>query len=244
MITIEKNRTRWIAIAVAVGGLAAAAAWLGAGDTPEPDASGATAGGGLWASWTSPANAPASGAAQGAPLLSDAGGAQGVSAEELAALESALGKHPNAKAEAQRIVSYVRYHRDFEAWQTLDDQKEARQRRLMAERLLNELPDRLKSGEFTMLEAALMGAVLTAEVEPDPARRDKMVEAWQAKLVSLVPGFDDETRMAQLNRETEYMRRRATAYGEWQAKTDPADRTPAKLAQAMEEVQRAYNAGQ
>ena len=38
-------------------------------------------------------------------------------------------------------------------------------------------------------------------------------------------------------------RRRASAFGDWQLKADPAERSPAKLSQAMEDIQRMYNSG-
>lgn len=244
MITIEKNRS-WTGVAIVAavavaGGLAwwALAPQGGTGDAGAPGASGS-----MW-QWSSASGAATSGAASSASILADAK-LGGVPAEDMAALESSLGRaHPNAKAEAARIVSYVQYNRSFEAWQGLDEQKQKRQRQQLAEGLFRELPERLKSGEFTLMEAALMGAVLIADAEPDEARRTQRVEAWQSQLVTIVPNPEDETRVAAQNRETEYMRRRATAFGEWQNQSDPSLRTPAKLAQAMAEINRAYAAGQ
>lgn len=242
MITIEKNRS-WTGVAIVAavavaGGLAwwALAPQGGTGDAGAPGASGS-----MW-QWSS-ASGAASGGAPVASILNDARWGN-VNAEDQSTLEGALSKTPNAKAEAARIVSYVQYHRTFEAWQGLDEQKQARERSQLAEGLFKELPDRLKRGEFTLMEAALMGAVLIAEAEPDEARRTQRVEAWQAQLATIVPNPEDEARMAAQNRETEYMRRRATAFGEWQSQTDPAQRTPAKLEQAMAEINRAYASGQ
>lgn len=243
MITIEKNRS-WTGVAiVAAVAVAGGLAWWafapqgGSGEAGTPGASGS-----MW-QWSS-----ASGAAGGGQpiksILADSS-VNGVPAEDMGALEASLGRsHKNAKAEAARIVSYVQYHRAFEAWQGLDEQKQKRERSQLAEGLFRELPDRLKSGEFTLMEAALMGAVLIADAESDEARRNQRVEAWQAQLMTIVPNPEDETHMAAKNRETEYMRRRATAFGEWQSQSDPALRTPAKLEQAMAEIDRAYFSGQ
>lgn len=243
MITIEKNRS-WTGVAIVaavavVGGLAwwALAPQGGTGEAVSPDASGS-----IW-QWSS-ASGAASGGAPVTSILADAK-MNGVPTEDMNALESSLGRaHPNAKAEAARIVSYVQYNRTFEAWQGLDEQKQKRERQQLAEGLFRELPDRLKAGEFTLMEAALMGAVLIADAESDEARRTQRVEAWQSQLMNIVPNPEDETRVAAQNRETEYMRRRATAFGEWQSQSDPALRTPAKLEQAMVEINRAYSAGQ
>lgn len=243
MITIEKNRS-WTAMAiVAAVAVAGGLAWWAfspqgvAGDVATPAAPGP-----IW-QWSS-----ASGAATGGEpvksILSDAK-LSGVTAEDMLALETSLGRaHPNAKAEAARIVSYVQFNRTFEAWQGLDEQKQKRERAQLAEGLFRELPDRLKAGEFTLMEGALMGAVLIADAESDEARRTQRVEAWQSQLMTIVPNPEDEARTAAQNRETEYMRRRATAFGEWQSQSDPALRTPAKLEQAMAEINRAYSAGQ
>ena len=127
------------------------------------------------------------------------------------------------------------------------EQRDARKRRQMAEALMSELPERMKSGEFTLVEATLMGVVLVADMEPDEAKRTQRAEAWQAKVGSMVGGMvanpEDEAQMAALNRETEFKRRRASAFGDWQLKTEPAERSPAKLSQAMEDIQRMYNSG-
>lgn len=243
MITIEKNRS-WTGVAIVAaiavaGGLAwwALAPQGGSGDAGAPGAKGA-----MW-QWSAASGAANDSAAPVTSILNDARWGN-VNANDQSTLETALSKTPNAKAEAARIVSYVQYHRAFESWQGLDEQKQARERRQMAAALFKELPDRLKTGEFTLMEAALMGAVLIAESEPEEARRTERVQAWQAQLSTIVPNPEDEARMASQNRETEYMRRRATAFDEWQSQTDPTQRTPAKLEQAMAEINRAYASGQ
>lgn len=243
MITIEKNRS-WTGVAiVAAVAVAGGMAWWALapqGDSGEAGAPGAA--GSIW-QWSSASSASASGSAPVTSILNDARWGNFTN-EDQATLEAALGRSPNAKAEAARIVSYLQYSRAFETWQGLDEAKQARERRQMAEGLFQELPDRLKTGEFSLMEAALMGAVLIAEAESDEARRTQRVDAWQAQLASIVPNPEDEARMAAQNRETEYMRRRATAFSEWQNQTNPALRTPAKLEQAMAEINRAYASGQ
>ena len=242
MITIEKNRS-WTGVAiVAAVAVAGGLAWWALAPQGAPGEAGAPdAAGSIW-QWSSASSAAGS-SAPVASILNDARWGN-FGNEDMATLEAALGKTPKAKAEAARIVSYLQYSRAFETWQGLDEAKQGRERRQMAEGLFKELPDRLKTGEFSLMEAALMGAVLIAEAESEEARRTQRVDAWQAQLASIVPNPEDEARMAAQNRETEYMRRRATAFGEWQNQTDPALRTPAKLEQAMAEINRAYASGQ
>jgi hypothetical protein len=176
-------------------------------------------------------------------VLSD-GRPADVQPEDWATLNAVFDKMGVPKTEAPRIVGYLRYQRSFESWQTLDETKDAKKRRGMAQALLAELPERLASGEFTPIEANLMSAVLLADMEPDEAKRNQRVEEMQAKLNGIQPMTEDEQQMQAKTRQTELKRRQATAFAEWQAKTNPAERTPAKLEQAMEEIRRAYNSGE
>lgn len=167
-----------------------------------------------------------------------------VGSEDWSTLNSVMSKLGHPKQEAERIVSYLRYQRTFEAWQTLDETKDSKRRQFAAKALLGELPDRLSSGEFTVIEANLMGAVLLADIETDENMRNKLLEELQGKFNVISPITADEQQLQLKSRQTELKRRMATAFGEWQAKTNPADRTAAKLEQAMAEVRRAYNSGE
>lgn len=245
MITVEKSRPwRGVAIAAALVVVGAGAYWaLGSSDDASGSVRRADAGNGMWPGLGNSASVVASGSPELHPATLADGRPSDLSESDWQSLASALAKQANGKAEAARIVNYLRYQKAFETWQNLDEQREARRRHEMAEALMSELPDRLKSGEFTLVEATLMGVVLLAEMETDEARRTQRVEAWQAKVGTLVADPEDEVKMAALNRETEFKRRRASAFGEWQAKTDPNERSTAKLTQAMDDIQRMYNSG-
>jgi hypothetical protein len=249
MITVEKSRSwQGVAISAALAAAAAGAYWAFAPSNDGGAAQGnSNAGNGMWPGMGNSASVVATGAPDlNPPVLAD-GRPSDLSEADWNSLEAALKRQPNAKAEATRIVSYLRYQKAFETWQNLDEQRDARKRRQMAEALMSELPERMKSGEFTLVEATLMGVVLVADMEPDEAKRTQRAEAWQAKVGSMVGGMvanpEDEAQMAALNRETEFKRRRASAFGDWQLKTEPAERSPAKLSQAMEDIQRMYNSG-
>lgn len=176
------------------------------------------------------------------PILGD-GRPSDVQAEDWSALNAALDKQAMPKTEAERIVGYLRFQHSFEAWQTLDETKDARKRRGMAQVLLAELPDRLAKGEFTPIEANLMSAVLLADLESDESKRNQRLEEMQGKMNINLEAETDQTQQAK-GRQTELKRRLATAFGEWQAKTTAAERTQAKLDQALEDVRRAYNSGE
>ncbi|MBP7133171.1 MAG: hypothetical protein KBA70_10485 [Aquabacterium sp.] len=176
------------------------------------------------------------------PVLAD-GRPSDVASDDWAALQAALAKVGVPAAEAGRIVSYNRYQRTFESWQNIDQADDAPRRRRVAQALMNQLPEHVSRGEFTLLEAVLIGSALIADIEPDTARRTARLDAWQAEVLTVLPiPSEDEAKAKAETRETELKRRQAQAFADWQALTDPAARTPARLEQALEEVRRAYNA--
>lgn len=178
-----------------------------------------------------------------APTLQADGRPSDVSSDDWAALQAALAKIGMPATEATRIVEFNRYQREFETWQSLDQNQDPVRRRRVAQSLMNELPAHVGKGDFTLLEAVLIGSSLIAEIEPDTARRTARLEAWQAQVLTVLPApTEAETKSNDATRETELKRRQSQAFAEWQAKTDPAERSPARLEQAMEEVRRAYNA--
>jgi hypothetical protein len=176
------------------------------------------------------------------PAVKADGRPSDVSTDDWAALQAALAKVGMTSAEAERIVNFNRYQRSFESWQSLDQTEDAARRRRMAQALMNELPKHVGRGDFTLLEAVLIGSSLIAEIEPDTASRTARLDAWQAEVLTVMPvQSEDEGQSKASTRETELKRRQALAFAEWQARTDPAERTPARLEQAFEEVRRAYN---
>jgi len=179
------------------------------------------------------------------PAMADDGRPTDVDPADWNALNGALDKAGIEKKEGQRILSFLRFQHSFEAWQNLDETKDADRRRRVGEALIAEIPERLKSSEFTAIEANLMGAVLIAGVETDEQVRAKRMEEWQAHLNQVSPVPTDEKTLQAQFKQTEAARRLASAYDDWQ-KTDPNDvnRQPGKLTQAFTDVKRSINAGE
>lgn len=175
------------------------------------------------------------------PITSD-GRPSDVQPDDWLALKNALAKIGMPENAAGNLVALNRYQKGFESWQALDEEKEAGRRKQMAAMLLADLPDRVANGEFSLIESMLMGASLIADVEHDEARRNQQLETWQGKVTAVVPVPQDDAQSKSQGRETEYKRRQAEAFAQWQSQSDALARTPAKLEQAMEEVRRAYNA--
>lgn len=246
MITYQRSKT-WQFAVVGVAVLAAGAAaywWYGQKEGDDRGGVVLAEGKGAPQGWLKPDVGNEDPVAALKPSVLSDGRPSDIQPDDWAMLNAVLEKMGMQKAEGQRIVGYLRYQHTFESWQTLDETKEGKKRQRMAQALLGELPDRLASGEFTPIEANLMGAVLLADMEPDENKRNQRLEEMQAKFNSIMPMSEDEQQMLAKNRQTELKRRQATAFAEWQAKTNPAERTQAKLEQAMEEIRRAYNSGE
>jgi hypothetical protein len=245
MITYERSSTlRWalLALVVAAGG---GAYWWWSHEGAEGQGGVVLSGnkGGL-PGWTQASTGGDDAAAALKPPILDDGRPSDIQSEDWSSLNAALQKQGSGKAEGERIVAYLRFQHSFESWQALEDPKDARKRHSMAQALLAEVPDRLAKGEFTPVEASIMTTVLLADLETDEIKRNQRIEDMQARLNTIKPQTEDEKVMQAQTRETELKRRQATAFAEWQAKTDPAERTQAKLDQSMEEIRRAYNSGE
>lgn len=167
----------------------------------------------------------------------------GLSERDWRALHGVMTRLGHPPEEAQQLVELARYQREIEAMQALGDPDEASARRRMAHRLLDELPRRVRQGEFTLIESALLGSALLTELEPDAARHKARLSRWYTDLVATVPQALDDVAMLRLSKETERKRSQATAFIAWQGEPEPSQRSEARLEQAMRSAQRALNAG-
>lgn len=183
MIKVQNSSSKpLLAVGVVVVALLGAGAWWwsSGGDQPSVLDGGAAGSGesrGLWPSAGVGDDTSANPSAT-APSLADAR-PDGVDADDWERLLTVMGRMGQSKEEARRLVGLVRYQRDFEKMQTLDQEQDARARRRMAQGLMAELPERLKTGEFTLMESAFMGAALIAEIETDDAFKNRFVSGEQ-----------------------------------------------------------------
>jgi len=245
MITYEKsNRMTFVAAAVVLGLVVGGGVWWMQGGKPEdlPGGAGAaTSGVSAWFKGSSDASAPSTLSpgvdADGRPVDVDAG--------DWGALNGALAKAQIDPKHGERIVSFLRFQHAFEDWQNIDETKEAARRARVGEGLLAQVPERMKTGEFTPVEANLMGSVLIAGIETDEQLRAKRMEEWQSKISQIAPMPTDEKVLQDQFKKIEYGRRLAAAYDDWQ-KLEPNDpaRSAGKLESAFADVQRAVNSGE
>jgi hypothetical protein len=175
-----------------------------------------------------------------APAKAEDGRPVDVKPEHWAALKSVLAKQGFPPEEAQRLTSYLHYQRSFEKWQQMDEEKDAVKRRLVARALLEELPERLKTGEFAAIEGQMMTAVLMTAMEGTDEERTKQMEQWQAKLGSISNPLEPEQLQLKKARDVRYKRQLADAFSECE---NAANCTEAQLSQAFEQARRDYNAG-
>lgn len=162
--------------------------------------------------------------------------------EEWVALREAMSKTAKPQAELDRVVKYLRFQKGFEQWQALQESPDVAQRHQLAQRLLEQVPERLREGEVTMGEALLLESALWADLEPnDDARRVKLEQA-QAYLITLAPQPDGEQQSREAALQVEYKRREAAILADWQAKPQ-AERNQAKLEEALEAARRSVYAG-
>ena len=241
----SSRRTLWAGVILLAAISTGAAVWWVS--SAEPDSSGApdalveTKGGSIWpqagVGEERPAGTPVT------PSVLGDGRPADISETDWSTLLSVLAKMGKTPEDAIKLVEQVRFQRSFEKLQTLNDPEDAAARRRMAQTLMNELPDRLKDGEFTLMEATFMGASLIAETESDDSRRNAALVAWQMQLAKLVPDFENDVAIAKLSQETQMKRLQASAYAEWVNEPNPALRTAARLEQLMEQARRDFNSG-
>ncbi len=246
MITYESNsKPMWIAAGVLVSAVAVGAVWwsMGGGQPADQGVAGEPSAASGVSAWFQKAPAEQPETALTAPTAED-GRPMGVDANDWAVLNAALLKYNYTAADAKRITDFLRYQRAFETWQNLDETKDALRRQSMARALYDELPEKLRVGDFVPVEANLMGAVLIAELEKDENKRQQKLEALQAQLNQIMPIGDNEQALIAQNRKVEAQRRLTSAFSDWQQAQNPADRTPAKLEQAFAEARRATNSGE
>jgi len=159
------------------------------------------------------------------------------SPEDWAALKAAMSTQPNAKAETERVVSYLRFQRAFEQWQALADSSNVQQRHQLAENLLSQLPDRLTKGEVTMGEALLLSTALLTDLQPDERLRESRLQAIRDQLTNAIP-VDEQQVALDAERHAEFNRRQAAIVAAYQAKPE-ASRDPNALAADLQAARNA-----
>lgn len=149
------------------------------------------------------------------PAVLDDGRPADFSAEEWNSLKDTVGKAPNGAQELARVANYLRFQRAFTQWQELSENGTPEQRRPLAEKLLQTVPDRLKQSEVTIGEALMLAAVLYNDIEPDENARAAKLDAYRIQLEAVAPKVDQAAEMREANCLAEYKRREAVIQQEY-----------------------------
>lgn len=123
-----------------------------------------------------------------------------------AALDGAVKNKPALKPEVDKVLSYMRFQRQFEQWQAMEDSRDAQQRHQLARNILAEMPDRLARGEFSLSESLMMATVLMSDLEPDEKKREQQVDEWGRKMAQAVPQPADEAQLLEQQKRVEDLR--------------------------------------
>lgn len=119
------------------------------------------------------------------------------------ALSQAIAHKPHLKPEVDKVVSYMRFQKQFEYWQTLEGTRDVQQRRQLGQSLLEEMPARLSGGEFTMSEAQMMVGALMSDLEPDEKKREQVIEDWNRKLAQAAPQPTEDAQLMEIQKRVE-----------------------------------------
>jgi hypothetical protein len=110
-----------------------------------------------------------------------------VSVMEWAMLKGVTQQNPNPDKELTRMVNFLRFNKQMEAWEALPKSADAAaKRQVLAEQLLDDLPARLLNGEMDLAEVKRLQGVFLADAVPDAAER-KHRAAKEAKRLVMPP---------------------------------------------------------
>ncbi len=158
--------------------------------------------------------------------------------EDWAALTAAMSNQPNAKAEMERVVTYLRFQRSFEQWQALADSRDVAKRHRLAESLLTQLPDRLAKAEVTMGEALLLSTALVTDLESNERLREQRLALMRGTLERSVPKPDQEQAARDADLMAEFRRRESAIVAAYQALPE-AKRDQTALARDLDAARQA-----
>lgn len=225
MLHIDQARSKKWLVAFLVVSAAGAAWWAWHSSTR---ASGDESGSGAFP-WS---RAEPSGASSNKPLSADQGQAlikqtaepiridqrpSFLSEEEWGALREALREDPNREQEMVRILEYLRFQKQFEAWQALKNSPDAAQRQALAAELMDQIPQRLEKRELGAGEAQMLQTILIEDMVADPQARQARLAQERQRLASVSEKTDVAAKQQDEAQLKQYKQREAEIIAQWQA---------------------------
>lgn len=114
-----------------------------------------------------------------APPASPAERPDYVSEVEWQVLQGVAARSADPEREMQRLVAKLRFSKQLDAWRASTD---AAERRLLATRLLDELPAQVQRGDYARADAERLQQELLVVLEPEPTARAARAERERARL--------------------------------------------------------------
>ncbi len=190
--------------------------WSSQSDAPKPLAPDAAASAAQTHNW---ASVPVAVAAEEAPASEMV---------DTAALGQAMGKQADGQAQLNRVISFLRFQREFEKWQGMQGDGDLAVRTSLGQKLLAHLPEHIANSSMTLPEGEFVCGMILSDIESNEALRESSIQSCQAKLKAVAPKMDTAQEMKKIECESDYRSREATLVAAFQA-LPSTQRDPAKL---------------
>ncbi|MGH6645824.1 hypothetical protein [Aquabacterium sp.] len=107
-----------------------------------------------------------------------------VSEVEWMMLKGVAQQNATPDAELTRLVNKLRFMKQLELWQSMEHSSDMAKRQLLAEQLLDDLPQRVANADLDKPEAQKLQASLLKDAVSDETSRKKRAEAEARRLVA------------------------------------------------------------
>lgn len=91
-------------------------------------------------------------------------------------LQGVANQAKDPQAELARLVNAVRFNKQLEMWQDLPADADPAKRRTLARALLDDLPERVKAGNYGIADAKGMAEKMVADIDTDDTKRAARVK--------------------------------------------------------------------
>lgn len=105
-----------------------------------------------------------------------------ISDMEWTMLQGVANQAQDPQAELTRLVNSLRFNKQLEMWQDLPADADPGKRATLARALLDDLPERVKMGNFGLNDAKGMADQMIKDVEPNEARQGARVKKEHKRL--------------------------------------------------------------
>jgi len=199
--------------------------WFSQSDAPQPQAPDAAASAVQTHDWASAPTAAAAEQATASEMV------------DTAALGQAMGNQADGQAQLNRVITFLRFQREFEKWQGMQGEGDLAVRTSLGQKLLEHLPEHIANSSMTLPEGEFVCGMILTDIESNEALRESSIQSCQAKLKAVAPKMDTAQEMKRIDCESDYRSREATLVAAFQA-LPSSQRDPAKLQTDLDKAKR------